>query len=84
MPTQTDSRNTVQLVDIFETLGGEEFMVAALKALIKTANKSISELQNISYPLTLSPDDEWAIRNKKLCLICKEKLVEDNGRGGGM
>jgi len=33
-----DSRNTIQLVEIFEALGGKDFVVAAMIALIKTHN----------------------------------------------
>ena len=45
-------------------------------ALVKIANKSISQLCNVDYPLTLSPEDEFAIKNKEMCWVCKGKFAE--------
>ena len=50
---QRDSCNTMQLVDVFETLGGEDCLVADLVVPIKTANALISRLRNTYYPMTL-------------------------------
>jgi len=38
---QIYARKTMQLFEVFETLGGEDYGGAAMVALIRTANKSI-------------------------------------------
>ena len=79
---QRDSCNSMQLVEVVERLGGEDCMLSAVTALIKTANKSISRLRNTSYPMTLSPEDELAIKTEKICWVCKGEFVEGNGKEG--
>jgi hypothetical protein len=68
-----DSSNTMQLEDFCETLGGGEDCVAtSMVALIKTANEAILRLRNTEYPINLSPEDELAIKYKKICWVCKK------------
>jgi len=47
----------MQLVKVFETMGGKDCLGADMVALIKTANKSISRLHKANYPVTLLPED---------------------------
>ena len=51
----------MQLVKVFETMGGEDCLGADMVALIKTANKSISRLHKSNYPVTLLPEDKLII-----------------------
>jgi hypothetical protein len=78
---QRDNSNTMQLLEIVETLDEGECMIKALtkligmiKALTKligTANGAISRLRNTHYPMVLSAEDRLAIKNKKICWVCK-------------
>jgi hypothetical protein len=56
----------MQLLELFETLAGEDYVGAAMVALIKKVNKSISRLHNENYSVTLSPED--AVEDKICCL----------------
>ena len=46
-------------------MGGERCKGAAIIALIKSSNKSISWLCNATFPITLSPEDTLFIEGKK-------------------
>jgi hypothetical protein len=65
----------MRLLEIVETLDeGDEFMVKALTKLIGTANGNISRLRNTHYPMVLSAEDRLAIKNQKICWVCKGSL----------
>ena len=49
---------TMQFVEVFETFCREDFLGAAMVALIKTANNSILRLCKVNYLMALSPEDE--------------------------
>ena len=66
----------MQLVEVFDILGGGGCVGAAMLTLIKTANKLISRLHNKHYPMSLSPEDELANKNKNMCWVCKRKSVD--------
>ena len=51
---QRDLSNSIELVEVLETLGGKDWVGTAMVVLITTANKSILRLHNINYPMTLS------------------------------
>ena len=55
---QRDSINTMQLLELFDTFGGEDCLGAVIVTLIKTANNSISRLRNVNYLKTLSQEDQ--------------------------
>jgi hypothetical protein len=76
---QRDSSNTMRLLDVVEKLDEGDCMVQALTKLIVTANKAISRLRDTHYPMILSPEDRMAIKNKKVCWVCKGT----NGKGKG-
>jgi len=46
---QRDSSSTMQLVEVFKTMDGKEFVGAAMVKPIKTVYKLISRLRNVSY-----------------------------------
>ena len=69
----------MQFVDVFGTLGWENCVGAAIDALIKTANKSVSRLHNVNYSMTLSVEDLMEVKNIYLCWVCKDKFVEGSG-----
>ena len=62
---QRDSTNTMQLLEIVETLDENDFMIKALTKLIVTANGAISRLRNTHHPMLLSAEDRLAIKNQK-------------------
>ena len=69
---QKDSYNTMKMVEMFEALSGEDFIGTAMTAITITADKSISRLRNIAYPMTLSLHDKslkiiWPLKIK----ICR-------------
>jgi hypothetical protein len=68
--------NTMQLVDLIETLGGEDCVGTAMVALIKTAIEAISQLCHTHYPMNLSPEDELAIKNQDICWACNKEIFE--------
>ena len=70
----------MQLVEIFEILGEEYYVGAAMAVLIRTANKSISRVRNLSYPMTLT---RGGVRNQKIniCVRCvSENLLRIVGK----
>ena len=62
---QRKPSNTMKLVELFKILVGGDCEGTAMALFIKQANKLISKLHNLNYPLTLSPEDELAIKNMK-------------------
>ena len=76
-----DPSNTVQLVEVLKTLVWEDCTGAAMIAPIKTANKLISGLCYAAYPMTLSPNDMYVIKDRKTSWICKDNFVDGSGRG---
>ena len=73
----------MRLLEIVETLDEGECMVKALTKLIGTANGAISRLRNTHYPMVLSAEDRLAIKNRKICWVCKGEFAEvDNGTKG--
>ena len=75
-----DTSNTMQLAEAFETLGLKKWVDTGMVEPIKTANMLISELRNVSHQMTLLSDDELAIKNKEMFLVCKRKFVEGSGK----
>ena len=52
----------MHLVEVVETLGGQDCMRITMTALIKIVNKSMSRLRNVNYPMTLSPEAKLCIQ----------------------
>ena len=46
------------------------------------ANSAISRLRHTNYPMLLSPDDIVAIKNRKMCWVCKGEFDDGVGNGG--
>ena len=69
----------MQLVEVVETLGGENCMGETMTTFIKIATKAISRLRNVNYPLTQSPGDRLA---KTIWVGFVRKNCQ--GYGGGM
>ena len=72
---QRDLGITMQLEEVFETLGWDD----CVSAPSKTESKSVSRQSNLNNPMPLSPVDEFGIKNKNMCLVCKNKFVEGGG-----
>jgi hypothetical protein len=71
----------MQVLDLVEPLGWEDFMRSALASLIKTAIGAISRLHYTNYSMILSPDDRLAIKNRITCWVFKGEF--DNVTGNG-
>ena len=56
-----------------------KIVCAAMIGIIKSANKSISRLRSINYPMTLSPNIELEFKNKDMFWVCKKKFAEGSG-----
>ena len=67
----------MQMEEVFETSRREDCEGAAMVALIKTANKSMSRLKSVNNPVTLSPKDKFAIKNKDKGWMCENEFVKD-------
>jgi hypothetical protein len=72
----------MQLLEIVETLDENDCMIKTLTKLIVTANGAISRLRNTHYPMILSAGDRVAIKNKKICWVCKGEF-EEGTKGKG-
>ena len=74
-----DSSNTMQLVEVFETLDGGDCACAAMVALIRKDNNSILWLRNVYYPMMISLEDVLSIKNKDMCWFYTKTFVNGSG-----
>ena len=72
---QRETFNVNQLVEVVDTLGGEDCMCTTMSAVVKTKSHSISRLCNVNYPMTLSSEDKLVIKNNDMRLVCKRILL---------
>ena len=72
----------MKMVEVFETLCGEECVGVIKVAVAKTVNNSISRLRTVNYPMTLSSEDELDIKNKGWGCFVRGNLLRVVGKEG--
>jgi hypothetical protein len=70
-----DSNNKMQLEEFFATMDEKGSMEKLLVRLIKTANKSFSQLRHTKYPVSLSDKEQRALEKRKVCWVCRSTLA---------